>query len=185
MPTVVYAVECSKNGFTYVGYSADYKRRWRAHRRMLRRGLHSVRSLTADWQKYGEQAFALKVLEVLPYNIDLSQARDAELHWQDRYARLGRLYNERKCPMCGSAIGHDTSLIVEPGVAGGDQASPTGADCHAMARPAEDQEPAEAADRQPRRKRQVSQGPAKRRRARARHRSGKAPVAGPHATARG
>ena len=98
---VIYAVECAKTGLTYVGYSANHIMRWRSHRRLLRRKIHGSPKMVEDWHKYGPEAFAMRVLEVLPEKIEMRDARLAELRWQAHFAKLGRLYNEPKCSVCG------------------------------------------------------------------------------------
>jgi hypothetical protein len=100
MTTVIYAVECLANGFVYVGLSTDYKRRWRIHRSQLRRGIHPARNMLADWRKHDEDAFEVRVLEVLPYDVETPDAQKEELRWQAHFARLGRLYNVPVCRMC-------------------------------------------------------------------------------------
>jgi predicted GIY-YIG superfamily endonuclease len=104
MLTVIYAVECLKNHFTYVGLSSDYKRRWRQHRSLLRRGLHATEKMIADWREHGESAFAVRVLEMLPHGMRMPDAQKAELRWQAHFARLGRLYNAPKCTLCGRPL---------------------------------------------------------------------------------
>jgi GIY-YIG catalytic domain-containing protein len=120
MLTVIYAVECLRNGFAYVGLSSDYKRRWRQHRSELRRGLHRTANMLVDWRKYGESDFGVRVLEVLPYGAVAREAEKAELRWQAHFGRLGRLYNEPKCIMCGRPLENamGTSLDVEAPDAG-------------------------------------------------------------------
>jgi hypothetical protein len=120
MLTVIYAIECLRNGFTYVGLSSDYRRRWRQHRSELRRGLHNAANMLVDWRKYGESAFGPRVLEVLPYGAAPCDAHKAELRWQAHFARLGRLYNEPKCIMCGRPLENvmATSLDTEAPDAG-------------------------------------------------------------------
>ena len=82
---VVYAVECRKNGFTYVGLSSDYRRRWREHRSELRRGVHNAANMIADWRKHGESVFAVRVLEVLQHDANPQDARAAELRRQAHF----------------------------------------------------------------------------------------------------
>jgi hypothetical protein len=96
MPKVVYGIECIENGFTYVGLSSAYRQRWRQHRSELRRERHYVARMIADWRKHGRAGFRARVLEELPHDVEQSDARAAELRWQAHFARLGRLYNERK-----------------------------------------------------------------------------------------
>jgi GIY-YIG catalytic domain len=98
---VIYAVECVENGFIYVGYSANHLLRWRTHRRLLRRKIHASAKMIEDWHKYGPDAFAMRVLEILPPSIEIRDARQVELRWQGHFARLGLLYNEPKCSVCG------------------------------------------------------------------------------------
>jgi hypothetical protein len=122
MFTVVYAIECSKNHFTYIGLSSDYKRRWRQHRSLLRRGLHNEKNMILDWRRFGERVFEVRVLEVLPMGVKPHDAQAAELRWQAHFARLGRLYNAPKCAMCGRPFENyaQTGISVEP--AGADKA---------------------------------------------------------------
>jgi hypothetical protein len=64
--------------------------------------------MLVDWRKYGESAFGVRVLEVLPYGVQLPDAQKAELRWQAHFARLGQLYNAARCAMCGQP--HDLDL---------------------------------------------------------------------------
>jgi hypothetical protein len=111
MPKVVYAIECVQNGFTYVGLSSAYQERWRHHRYELRSERHSVAKMIADWRKHGRAGFRVRVLEELPHDVEQRDAWAAELRWQAHFARLGRLYNERKCPMCGRPFESDSSTV--------------------------------------------------------------------------
>jgi hypothetical protein len=113
MPKVVYAIECIENGFTYVGLSAQYQERWRHHRYELRTERHSVAKMLADWRKHGRAGFRVRVLEELPHDMEQRDAWAAELRWQAHFARLGRLYNERRCPMCGRPFESHESTIAE------------------------------------------------------------------------
>jgi hypothetical protein len=74
MLTVVYAIECRKNGYAYVGLSNDCKHRWRQHRWSLRAGRHNAAKMNRDWRKFGEAAFEMRVLEVLPLGVKVRQA---------------------------------------------------------------------------------------------------------------
>jgi hypothetical protein len=108
----IYAIECIRNGLTYVGFSSDHWVRWRTHRRLLRRRLHACTRMVEDWHKYGPEAFTRRVIEFLPANSELPDAREAELRWQGHFARLGRLYNEPKCSVCGRV--YDFGAIPPP-----------------------------------------------------------------------
>jgi hypothetical protein len=111
MPKVVYGIECIENGFTYVGLSAAYRQRWRQHRSELRRERHNVAKMIADWRRHGRAGFRARVLEELPPDVEQRDARAAELRWQAHFARLGRLYNERKRPRCARPCASDSSSI--------------------------------------------------------------------------
>jgi group I intron endonuclease len=60
----VYAIENTVNNRCYIGSATDYKSRWNAHRSSLRRGKHHSFILQRAWDKYGEDAFAFKVLVI-------------------------------------------------------------------------------------------------------------------------
>src|SRR5262245_23955704 len=70
MPKVIYAIECIKNGFTYVGLSSAYQERWRHHRYELRTNRHRVAKMIADWRKHGRAGFTVRVLEELPHDVE-------------------------------------------------------------------------------------------------------------------
>jgi group I intron endonuclease len=60
----VYAIENTVNNRCYIGSATDYKSRWHTHRSSLRRGKHHSFILQRAWDKYGEDAFAFKVLVI-------------------------------------------------------------------------------------------------------------------------
>jgi group I intron endonuclease len=60
----VYSIENTVNNRCYIGSATDYKSRWNAHRSSLRRGKHHSFILQRAWDKYGESAFAFKVLVI-------------------------------------------------------------------------------------------------------------------------
>lgn len=62
----VYVIECSANGAFYIGSSAVVSARRREHRRSLRVQKHHSPYLQNAWNKYGEGAFELRVLEECP-----------------------------------------------------------------------------------------------------------------------
>lgn len=86
---------------SYVGSSADIKRRWRDHVLMLRGDRHSNSHLQAAWNKYGEGAFSFCILEQVTDEKDLL-AR--EQHFLDRAFEVGGTYNiaqDATAPMRG------------------------------------------------------------------------------------
>lgn len=100
MSMVIYAIQCRENGLTYVGRSTDHRKRWHIHRRMMKSGVHSIPQMVADWRKFGEAGFAVRVLEALAYDVEPHVAKAAESRWQLHFARLGLLYNPPRCSMC-------------------------------------------------------------------------------------
>lgn len=74
----IYAIEHIPSGMLYVGSTANFKMRWKGHRTLLRAGSHSNMHLQKAWNKYGEQQFYFKLLEVVENADDLLKR---ELHW--------------------------------------------------------------------------------------------------------
>jgi len=60
----VYSITCKVTDKVYFGRSQEIDKRWRAHKNMLRRGLHNNLSLQSEWALYGEGNFVFKILEV-------------------------------------------------------------------------------------------------------------------------
>ena len=86
---------------SYVGSSADVKRRWLAHANALRGGYHSNPHLQRAWNKYGEGAFAFCVLEQVDTQKDLLKR---EQYFLNRAFEVGGTYNIAKdaaAPMSG------------------------------------------------------------------------------------
>jgi group I intron endonuclease len=70
MNSGIYSIENSINGKSYIGSSINIKRRWYRHLSMLRKNVHDNHYLQNAYNKYGEQSFKFKVLElVLPCKI--------------------------------------------------------------------------------------------------------------------
>lgn len=61
---VIYRIYCLPTGKSYIGKSTNVKSRFRCHRFALRRGTHYSTEMQSDWDKYGEDTFQFKVLEV-------------------------------------------------------------------------------------------------------------------------
>ena len=90
---VIYALECSVNGFAYVGVTnSKLSKRLREHRCLCNNYRHHATKLTEDWHKYGQSAFSMKVLEIADYSHRGSHC-EAEQKWIDYYDSLGMLYN--------------------------------------------------------------------------------------------
>ena len=61
----IYKITNVINGMVYVGSSVDLKQRFKSHRSKLNNGKHHNPHLLHAWQKYGEDAFEFKVLQIL------------------------------------------------------------------------------------------------------------------------
>lgn len=90
----VYAIECSVNGFVYVGCT-KYKlnKRMREHRCLLKKRRHACPKMIEDWHRYGDAVFEIRVLEGLEQPT-IAEKRAAETKWMHFYKAKGLLYNE-------------------------------------------------------------------------------------------
>src|SRR3712207_3226582 len=61
----VYQIRCAATNKIYVGSALDLRERWYRHRWSLRRGRHRNPHLQAAWDKYGESAFDIAILELV------------------------------------------------------------------------------------------------------------------------
>jgi group I intron endonuclease len=96
----IYQILNEKNGKVYIGSAVDLQRRAHHHRRELRRGTHGNPKLQRAWNKHGEDAFAVSVLELVPYKEDLIVA---EQYWIDGKQAVVKGYN--LAPKAGSQLG--------------------------------------------------------------------------------
>lgn len=62
----IYAICNHVSGAAYIGQSGEHAGRWAAHRTALRGGRHHNAALQADWDRDGETAFGLMILERVP-----------------------------------------------------------------------------------------------------------------------
>jgi group I intron endonuclease len=91
--TTIYAIECSKTGYVYVGCSKQtLNRRLNEHRSYLKRRMHTATKMTDDYDLYGPKSLTIRALEVLQSD-ELKVKREAELRWMHHFDKLGILYN--------------------------------------------------------------------------------------------
>ncbi|WP_343712848.1 GIY-YIG nuclease family protein [Inquilinus sp.] len=91
----IYALRCLKSDMAYVGCTkGKIAKRMREHRCLLNQGAHKVQRLQEEWKLHGPFAFVITALETVPDDIEAK--REAELRWQDHFAKDGRLYNEHR-----------------------------------------------------------------------------------------
>jgi group I intron endonuclease len=65
----VYQIKNLVNGLIYIGSSVNIYGRWWSHKSMLRRRIHKNPYLQNSWNKYGEENFEFKILEIVE-NLD-------------------------------------------------------------------------------------------------------------------
>ena len=97
----IYKITHTATGRIYVGSAIIFSRRWYDHRRTLRRGTHKNPHLQRAWLKYGEQAFAFDVLELVA---DPQALVGREQVWLDVLRPDFNL-----CPTAGNCFGRPRS----------------------------------------------------------------------------
>ena len=102
---MVYAIYSSAERAAYVGSTAcTAYRRYSVHRGQLRGGMHHCRALQSAWQRFGEDAFTMVVLETIGAAEPLL---DAEYRWMEQVAADGyALYNPQslRCVGCSGRL---------------------------------------------------------------------------------
>ena len=101
----VYCIRCIANGKMYVGSSCDMANRTRVHFWKAKRQEHHSRKFQAAFNKYGQEAFQIDVLEyVHPSSVDIQAALlETEQKWISRLDVVRRGFNIT--PTAGSAFG--------------------------------------------------------------------------------
>ena len=96
----VYSITNRRTGKLYVGSAFVVSRRLYHHRERLRKGTHENQYLQRAWNKYGEAAFRLDVVEACPP----SRVLKREQFWMDKTDSYNRQYGYNICPVAGSAM---------------------------------------------------------------------------------
>lgn len=91
----IYLIVNTENNMKYVGQAVNIRIRWKQHVQELRLNKHCNKDLQADFNKYGEDAFDFKVLEI----VEDSPVLDIELDrkenkWGKKYNVLEEGYNK-------------------------------------------------------------------------------------------
>ncbi len=95
----VYLIYCHKTRMAYVGSSKNVARRLTSHRHNLRHGIHGNSHLQNAWDRYGEQAFSMGLLESCVEGEQLQH----EQVWLDIWLGAGASYNRH--PKAESPLG--------------------------------------------------------------------------------
>ncbi len=96
MSSGIYEILNTASGKRYIGQSVDIQRRWKEHRKTLRRGISHQPHLQSAWNKYGESAFQFSILGLCAPR-DLTYFEQA---WMDT-----RKPEYNKAPAAGSPFG--------------------------------------------------------------------------------
>jgi len=83
----IYEILNLENNKRYIGQSVNITSRWSQHRSSLRKGIHGNTYLQSSWNKYGEQAFVFRILELIDPN-NKSLLNEREDYWMDYYESL-------------------------------------------------------------------------------------------------
>lgn len=96
----VYTITNLVNGKSYIGSSIDINGRWWGHLNGLRKGKHHNMLLQRAWNKYGEDSFEFKVIEVC----SSEELAVREQFWLDKL----EVYNSHKGYNLAPSVEHTT-----------------------------------------------------------------------------
>jgi group I intron endonuclease len=85
----IYSIVHIESGRPYVGSAVLFFKRWSEHRMNLRRNKHPNQRLQNFWNKYGEDAFEFKIIEVIE-NPTKELLESREQYWIDFYNSADR-----------------------------------------------------------------------------------------------
>lgn len=93
----IYKILNTINGMLYVGATKNFRKRWDAHKVLLRKGGHYSYKLQRDWNHYGSEAFSFEVLEL----VEPDKLFEAEKRYIDS---LGALSSYNGCGRCECSV---------------------------------------------------------------------------------
>jgi group I intron endonuclease len=96
----------SPSGKQYIGQAMSFKRRWRTHLRLLRRGCHTCKGLQNAYKKYGEDALVFSKIAFVP--VDQLDAREQEQIDARPRKRLYNIALFATAPMRGRKVSAET-----------------------------------------------------------------------------
>jgi group I intron endonuclease len=94
----IYALVCQENGKIYVGSSINLRGRGWSHLGQLRKGKHGNPHLQSAWNKYGEDSFNIKILELC----DAEKLLEREQFWMDHFEVIEKGFN--LVPRAGGSV---------------------------------------------------------------------------------
>lgn len=93
----IYLIRCLNNNKVYIGRSVDVRCRILTHLNELKRNIHSNSYMQYSFNKYGEDSFKFKVLEVVDNKGELNKR---EAYWGSYYKAIENGFNI--CPFVRS-----------------------------------------------------------------------------------
>lgn len=88
----IYKITNKQNGRRYFGSAKCFRVRWSQHANSLKRGKHQNKFLQADFNKCGEEAFVLEVLEVMTGTKEERLLRE-EVYLKEHFDKGSECYN--------------------------------------------------------------------------------------------
>lgn len=98
---LIYKIENVFDGKVYIGSTRNFKNRWKAHLSNLRTNKHHSRHLQFAWNKYGESAFYVSVIEYCNNDTRVQK----EQKWMDHYLSYNKDCGYNICPKAESVTG--------------------------------------------------------------------------------
>lgn len=99
----IYAIVNDVDGYAYIGYAtASIYYRWCEHRSRLLGNKHTTWPLQHAWNVFGEQAFRIELLEIIPKGTDRLIFRQREQYYL-HHANY-KLYNINAAPVIRTII---------------------------------------------------------------------------------
>ncbi len=99
----VYKITNIINGKIYVGGAVCFRVRWGQHKYKLKNDKHHSIHLQRSWDKYGEENFVFKILEIVE---DKEKLLKREQHWLDKTECCKREFGYNICSTAGSQLGY-------------------------------------------------------------------------------
>lgn len=110
----IYQIRNTADGKVYVGLSVNIPKRWKDHKKTLRKGTHFNGYLQNAWTKYGESCFVFEVLQ-LAEEADLGSL---EQYWIAKQCSASREYGYNlSLLVCGRVRHSDESRLKQREVA--------------------------------------------------------------------
>lgn len=97
----IYKITNKTNNKIYIGSSKNIRKRWKAHRNLLRSGKHYNEYLMAAYNKYGSENFIWETIEFT----NISNLQDREQYWINFFESYNREKGYNLCPKAYSSLG--------------------------------------------------------------------------------